>query len=796
VSAVSAPAGSTTGVTVTVSESGGAGTTNGGVVTFGLANGATGSFTSSTCTLASGTCTTTYTPTGSLAAGAYLNGITASFAAVANYNAASATNNLTITTVNPTTATVSTVSSPFGSTTGVTVTVSESGGAGTTNGGIVTFGLANGATGSFSAPTCTLASGTCTVNYIPTGTLAASTYTNGITASFAAVANYNAASATNNLTITTIAPTTATVSAVSAPAGSTTGVTVTAAESGSGGAVTGGVVTFGVTGSATGTFSPAFCTLPVGGSCSANYVPTGVLAASTYTNDITASFSAVGNYSTASAANTLTITTVAPTTATVSSVFAPAGSTTGITVTVNESGGAGVVTGGVVTFGVANGATGSFSPPTCTMGSLGVCTTNYIPTGVLAANTYTNGITASFVAINNYNSATASNNLVIGNVTPTTSVSAGASVFGTTTGVTVTANESGTAGVVTGGVVTFGTAGGVGGSFSPSTCTLPAGGSCTTTYTPTGALTAGTYSNDITASFSVIGNYAAATAAGALSVTQASAGVVLAQIAPSTIGSIGTGISSTFTATVTDATSNSTGSPTGSVNFFDGSTLLNNSPIALSSGVATITNVIFTTVATHSITAVYLGDTNFTTNTSAPLSESVVVPSFSVSANPGGLTIAQGNSGTATLTFTPVGNYTGTLNLSCTGLPAFASCQFLAPTITFTGNNAVQTSQLTVFTLNVHDAAGSTQSLLWFPVAGMLAMLIAMRRRKLARTLRPLLMVAIAALAMTALTGCGTSQGFITPTGVNTVTVTASATGTGASGNVNQTAVITITITQ
>ncbi len=205
---------------------------------------------------------------------------------------------------------------------------------------------------------------------------------------------------------------------------------------------------------------------------------------------------------------------------------------------------------------------------------------------------------------------------------------------------------------------------------------------------------------------------------------------------------------------------------------------------------ATLTTT-FSTVTTHLITAVYSGDGSFTTSTSLQFSEVVVTPGFSISSNPTSLSIAQGGNGTATLTLTPVGNYTGTIALNCTGLPAFSSCQFLPATITFTGNNVAQAVQLTVFTLNAHAVAGASASeLLWLP-AGMLVCLIALRRRRLGRSL---LMLALAAFALAGITGCGSSATFITPTGNNTVTI--SATGTNGAGVTTQTAVITVTITQ
>ncbi len=79
----------------------------------------------------------------------------------------------------------------------------------------------------------------------------------------------------------------------------------------------------------------------------------------------------------------------------------------------------------------------------------------------------------------------------------------------------------------------------------------------------------------------------------------------------------------TFTATVT-ATAPGAGTPTGSVNFMDGSTLLGSGTLGVVSGVmqATLTTSSLAT-GSHSITAVYSGDTNFAGGTSTTLSQSV-----------------------------------------------------------------------------------------------------------------------------------------------------------------------------
>ena len=218
----------------------------------------------------------------------------------------------------------------------------------------------------------------------------------------------------SSLTLTVpppVAPTTATVSAVTAPLSSTAGITVTATENGLVGAYPGVVVTFSVTGSATGSFSPTTCTLGSGGTCTTTYIPTGSLPVGTYTNDIQASFAANNAYTAATGASTLTIATYTPTVS-VSAVTAKYQSTTPMTVTATETGSVGTANGSVVTFGVTSPATGSFSPTTCTISS-GSCTTTYTPTGTLAVGIYANDITASFTASGGYTAANAASTLMI-----------------------------------------------------------------------------------------------------------------------------------------------------------------------------------------------------------------------------------------------------------------------------------------------------------------------------------------------------------------------------------------------
>ena len=116
----------------------------------------------------------------------------------------------------------------------------------------------------------------------------------------------------------------------------------------------------------------------------------------------------------------------------------------------------------------------------------------------------------------------------------------------------------------------------------------------------------------------------------------------------------------TLTATVTPQGG---GAVTGTVNFNDGATLLNTATV--SGNVATFTTSTLS-VGTHSITAVYSGDSNFAGSTSAPLSQ-VVNPSaqlVSISVTPAGASIPKG----ATVQFTATGTYSdgSTQNITAT----------------------------------------------------------------------------------------------------------------------------------
>ena len=77
---------------------------------------------------------------------------------------------------------------------------------------------------------------------------------------------------------------------------------------------------------------------------------------------------------------------------------------------------------------------------------------------------------------------------------------------------------------------------------------------------------------------------------------------------------------------------------------------------------------------------------------------STTAPSYSVTANPSSLSIQAGQSASSTITVLPVGGYSGTVQLSCTGLPAASTCVFQPAQLTLNGSNTSVSSQLTLST--------------------------------------------------------------------------------------------------
>jgi len=139
----------------------------------------------------------------------------------------------------------------------------------------------------------------------------------------------------------------------------------------------------------------------------------------------------------------------------------------------------------------------------------------------------------------------------------------------------------------------------------------------------------------------------------------------------------------TFTASLTS----SAGTPTGTVSFYDGTTLLGTQALAAGSAAYTTSAL---AAGAHSITAAYSGDGNFAAVTSSAISE--IVEDFTVGTAGGGSTSATASPGgkaVYTLAMTPPNGLTfpAPITFSITGLPTGATATF-SPTSIAAGAGA------------------------------------------------------------------------------------------------------------
>ena len=167
------------------------------------------------------------------------------------------------------------------------------------------------------------------------------------------------------------------------------------------------------------------------------------------------------------------------------------------------------------------------------------------------------------------------------------------------------------------------------------------------------------------------------------------------------------GESVTFTATVSAASPGS-GTPTGTVTFFDGATQIGTG--TLTGGVGTFSTTSLAVGSSHSITVVYAGDTNFLTSTSSPISQTVNLAPTITSVNQANFVLAQPGTFTVTATGFPTPTFSITSGTLPQGL-TFTSNGLLSGTpatgtfgtypLTITASNGVNPVGTQNFTLNV-----------------------------------------------------------------------------------------------
>lgn len=232
--------------------------------------------------------------------------------------------------------------------------------------------------------------------------------------------------------------------------------------------------------------------------------------------------------------------------------------------------------------------------------------------------------------------------------------------------------------------------------------------------------------------------------------------IFLSQTAPpvfltSPATSVFTGSSASFNVKVTPA---SGVTPTGTITLLDGTTTLGQQTLDYS-GQATfsISNL---TTGQHSLSAAYSGDSNFTTATSAALTQSIT--DFQIALPSASQTVTAGGTATYSLTVTPAGGLTGSITITCSQLPSLATCDPV--TVPITGQPV--TATLTVHTTAPVTRSSSTIRAAAFGVLSIaLATLLPGRRRRSLQLLAGLIAVTL----IGSIAGCssGTSSATRTP---------------------------------
>jgi hypothetical protein len=291
---------------------------------------------------------------------------------------------------------------------------------------------------------------------------------------------------------------------------------------------------------------------------------------------------------------------------------------------------------------------------------------------------------------------------------------------------------------------------------------------------PTVKLAPGTYS--LTAHYSGDATYAASVSN---TINLTFAPIVPKVTVTSSANPSYTGESVTFIATITGVLSNPLAGSTSTVTFSDGATALGTVPV--SAGAASYTTN-FSSAGNHTITAAYGGDATDAA-ASGNISQSVVVSPISFPTPPPGsttLTVASGSDAGGPFTINAIPGYIGALFLTCSGLPANASCSFTPqnPGIAAPSGSygiIVATSSSEPVLGKVEDSVTHPGAVEWCGVS--LLGLLFMGRIRRSRVGR--LCLVLAAGVFVSLTGCGgsgksTTTGSVTPPGTYTFQLNAS----------------------
>ena len=225
----------------------------------------------------------------------------------------------------------------------------------------------------------------------------------------------------------------------------------------------------------------------------------------------------------------------------------------------------------------------------------------------------------------------------------------------------------------------------------------------------------------------------------------------------------------TFTANVSGVIT----TPTGSVQFLDGFTVLGSSN--LTAGVANLSTRNLS-VATHAITAVYSGDVNNAISTSPALAVNVLPYDFALPSTPPTATVNSGGSTIVSLQTNSVGAFAEDVTFSVSSIPSGATVTLSPTTVTVPAGGTASTT-LTINTRPAQAAAFHDiplRPLRRLPASLALAAipcLLALSRR--GRRLPTLLAVLVFATLVAGISGCGGNNSNFTLPGTYNLQVTA-----------------------
>jgi polygalacturonase len=156
---------------------------------------------------------------------------------------------------------------------------------------------------------------------------------------------------------------------------------------------------------------------------------------------------------------------------------------------------------------------------------------------------------------------------------------------------------------------------------------------------------------------------------------------------------------------------NGSAAPTGTISIMEGATVVASASISGRVTYITVPNV---SAGTHTYTASYGGNANYAVLNYGNVTVTATggSPDFSISATPASQAVTAGSGTSYTTTVTALSGFTGTVNLSVSGLPSGASGSFNPTSVAGSGNSTLSITTATstpagTYTLTITGTSGS-----------------------------------------------------------------------------------------